>query len=566
MKILKIFLWFGWFGGYFEILYATDFQGILAQPLQQVQAAAQQVQAAVQQAQAAAQQTIVNVTAAHTINDAMLQIKSNDIIHNAKSLKVNGQSTKFNAVVRYGDKIYVVGQAVIEKEQGKKQGLFLIACYKKDEKAVYILDTTFGSGGATVTEIGNDAEARSVAILSITADTVKIVVGGHSSTDANKKMFTLARYNLDGSLDTTFGDVNKGYVTTIIDSSANAEIEKIVVFKNTQTNTNTIIAGGTVVFDKDKQNGVLVCYSQAGIVNTAWGQNGIANVVIKKNVSSTDDKNAWSACNDVSCFSDKLYVAGKVKIITLTNKEDIVGFVACFNAVNGSIDAKFTHGNPYVDSSLWNSGIVLPSVGASTDETAFTTLYLLNDPTLSKIPVIYASGFDKAVSGQSILLFRLGMDGILLPTDGKSGTSRLASGYITTDVTSTDAVYMNSLLMYSYKDSFQNMKNVLLVVGNDGKNGFLVRYAVDTSTNIWKIDQNLFGLKNKNGINVVAETGMITAKVKDPRYTLNAKGCVVEESDGGSIIVVGTAVSENDTRGVVLFFHKTRGNPLLQVN
>ena len=70
------------------------------------------------------------------------------------------------------------------------------------------LDTTFGDGGKVTTDFfGERDEARAVAIQ----PNGKIVVGGLARSNDNPD-FALARYNPDGSLDNTFGDGGK--VTT----------------------------------------------------------------------------------------------------------------------------------------------------------------------------------------------------------------------------------------------------------------------------------------------------------------------------------------------------------------
>lgn len=70
------------------------------------------------------------------------------------------------------------------------------------------LDTTFGNAGATVTDFGNtDDYPRSVALQ----PDGRILVAGQSQTNAMlpTQNFNVARYNTDGSLDTTFGTGGK---------------------------------------------------------------------------------------------------------------------------------------------------------------------------------------------------------------------------------------------------------------------------------------------------------------------------------------------------------------------
>src|SRR5438105_720763 len=63
------------------------------------------------------------------------------------------------------------------------------------------LDSSFGTAGKTTTDFGGDAEARAVALQ---ADG-RIVTAGFAPVGPNVD-FALARYNHNGSLDTTFGN------------------------------------------------------------------------------------------------------------------------------------------------------------------------------------------------------------------------------------------------------------------------------------------------------------------------------------------------------------------------
>jgi uncharacterized delta-60 repeat protein len=106
------------------------------------------------------------------------------------------------AVVRQTDgKIVAAGSA---------SGEFALARYQTDGS----LDPTFGSGGKVVTPIGTN---DSIQALLLQSDG-KLVAAGTSfgSTDPD---FALARYNTDGTLDSTFG--TGGIVTTDFNSNSN---------------------------------------------------------------------------------------------------------------------------------------------------------------------------------------------------------------------------------------------------------------------------------------------------------------------------------------------------------
>jgi uncharacterized delta-60 repeat protein len=98
-----------------------------------------------------------------------------------------------NALAIQGDgKIVAAGVAL-----ASSQGSFTLARYSADG----ILDPSFGSGGKVLTAFGN---AYAVAIQG----DGKIVAAGYSSGSPNFR-WGLARYNPDGSLDTSFGSGGK---------------------------------------------------------------------------------------------------------------------------------------------------------------------------------------------------------------------------------------------------------------------------------------------------------------------------------------------------------------------
>jgi uncharacterized delta-60 repeat protein len=83
-------------------------------------------------------------------------------------------------------------------------GDFALARYQPDGN----LDASFGVGGTVITDFGLGDAAQGVALQ---ADG-KVVAAGHTGVSGDVADFALARYNLDGSLDASFG--SGGRVTT----------------------------------------------------------------------------------------------------------------------------------------------------------------------------------------------------------------------------------------------------------------------------------------------------------------------------------------------------------------
>ena len=97
------------------------------------------------------------------------------------------------------------------------------------------LDASFGSGGKVVTDFGANFEAGNS--VTIQADG-KIVVAGFSFLGSFNVDFALARYNSDGSLDTSFG--TGGRVITAFGSNNESAVSVVI-----QSDGKIVLAGST---------------------------------------------------------------------------------------------------------------------------------------------------------------------------------------------------------------------------------------------------------------------------------------------------------------------------------
>ena len=121
------------------------------------------------------------------------------------------------------------------------------------------LDTSFGSGGAVITAIGNDAYGYSVAVQS----DGKIIVAGYSY-NGSSDVFALARYTSTGALDASFG--TGGKVTTLIGSGSDAYAMAV------QSDGKIVVVGYSEVGSDDVIS--LVRYTSAGALDTSFGSGG----------------------------------------------------------------------------------------------------------------------------------------------------------------------------------------------------------------------------------------------------------------------------------------------------
>jgi uncharacterized delta-60 repeat protein len=124
------------------------------------------------------------------------------------------------------------------------------------------LDSTFNSTGTATTAIGSGDERASA--VTIQPSDGKIVAAGYSNNGSNND-FALVRYSTDGSLDTTFNSTGK--VTTAVGSGDDV-INSITI----QSDGKILAAGYSVV--GSKKDFAVVRYNIDGSVDTAFGTDG----------------------------------------------------------------------------------------------------------------------------------------------------------------------------------------------------------------------------------------------------------------------------------------------------
>jgi uncharacterized delta-60 repeat protein len=131
------------------------------------------------------------------------------------------------------------------------------------------LDSTFGTGGKVFTSINNrHSSARSLVLL----PNGQILLGGEAVASNNRTDFALARYNADGSLDTSFGV--SGKVTTDFNGGLYDDIgetHSLAVQPN-----GKIILGGSIRQTQDNHDFALARYLPNGALDPSFGNGGKA--------------------------------------------------------------------------------------------------------------------------------------------------------------------------------------------------------------------------------------------------------------------------------------------------
>jgi uncharacterized delta-60 repeat protein len=189
------------------------------------------------------------------------------------------------------------------------------------------LDSTFGSGGKVVTSFfgyGDDAHA-----LAIQPDG-KIVVAGSDFSSNDGADFGLARYNTDGSLDLTFGAGGKVHT----DFGSFSLITCIALQPD-----GKIVAGGDTI-NKDTNNDfALARYNKDGSLDASFGAGG---KVVTDFVRQPDFVAGLALQSD-----GKIVLAGDVSTET-SPRSDVDGFGLARYNKDGSLDSTFGSGGKVI--------------------------------------------------------------------------------------------------------------------------------------------------------------------------------------------------------------------------
>ncbi len=145
------------------------------------------------------------------------------------SAAVPGAREFGNAMVVDSQDRVLVGGGVLAKEPTEPSGGWVLTRFRSDGS----VDRSFGQDGVAkeapglfgpgLAEFGQEIRA-----LAIEPGTGKIIAGGMTVNPAHFALFTIARYDTDGSLDTSFGPADTGFVTAEITASG-ANLEDIAV-------------------------------------------------------------------------------------------------------------------------------------------------------------------------------------------------------------------------------------------------------------------------------------------------------------------------------------------------
>ncbi|HEX4415393.1 MAG TPA: PKD domain-containing protein [Lacipirellulaceae bacterium] len=230
----------------------------------------------------------------------------------------NGESHVRELALDSAGRIIVVGQSFVSTQ-------YALAVARLTPTGA--LDTTFNTTGKATASFGTSADALAVAIQSDD----KIVVGG--TTDATAAAdFALVRYNVNGTLDSTFGTA--GRVTTDFAGKADT-INSLAI----QSDGMIVAAGtadsGVAVIGQDF---ALARYTTTGGLDSSFGVGGKVTTNIVNIAGLTSDRDIATA---VKIQSDgRIVVAGYSD--TLFGANDDTDMTVARYTTTGALDPTFT--------------------------------------------------------------------------------------------------------------------------------------------------------------------------------------------------------------------------------
>ena len=234
------------------------------------------------------------------------------------------------------------------------------------------LDQTFGNGGKLKTHFPGLYNTGSRATAAVLQADGKLVVAGTYKNEATARAFALARYNANGSLDTTFG--SGGMVTTSMGSG------DAIAFSVALLSGGRIVATGYLEAGHRNHDFALACYNSSGTLEQSFGNGGRA---------TTD---FFGATDDIA-YGLAVQSDGKLVLGGRTGAYPIFHFALARYTNNGQLDQTFGTGGK-VSSTFDNRGqgygvtiqgdgkIVLAGISDPTNSNFdFTTLrYLVTSP------------------------------------------------------------------------------------------------------------------------------------------------------------------------------------------
>jgi uncharacterized delta-60 repeat protein len=188
------------------------------------------------------------------------------------------------------------------------------------------LDLTFGGIGFVHTDINQSSNAANAVVVQSDG---KIVVAGGASTSSTSQDFAVIRYNVDGSLDTSFGDpdpvnppLRRGYTVTVITTGSDTANAMVL-----QPDGKIVVVGWANGVD----TAAIVRYNVNGTLDAGFGSGGVVLLNFGKRLGAP--------ARDVALQTDgKILIGGSA---LASDGSATGGFALARLLPNGSVDSGF---------------------------------------------------------------------------------------------------------------------------------------------------------------------------------------------------------------------------------
>jgi uncharacterized delta-60 repeat protein len=349
------------------------------------------------------------------------------------------------------------------------------------------LDATFGSGGKVLTPVGSSHDyAYSVALQ----PDGKIVVAGYAN-GSNSDDFAVTRYNVNGSLDATFG--SGGKVITPVGSSTDQAYSVAL-----QPDGKIVLAGYAI--GSNGYDFAVTRYNADGSLDATFGSGG---KVLTPVGSSTDQ-----------AYSVALQPDGKIVVAGYAIGSNGYDFAVTRYNANGSLDPTFGSG-----------GKVLTPVGSSNDQAYSVAL----QPD-GKIVLAGINWPDDHSPGH-FAVTRYNANGSLDPTFGSGGK-------VLTDVRVTGGPDMARSVALQPDGKLVVAGYARVLPSSPYSDFAVVRYNADGSLDVDNLPPTV----------VITSTGVATNAASQTVTGTGEAGTTVKLYDYGSTIALATAtVAANGT-------------------
>lgn len=442
-------------------------------------------------------------------------------------LSANFDSGNAQSVSLQSDgKIVAVGNALIDNNN--QIGIARYTAYGQ-------LDLTFGNNGFMTSILGTQ-QAYGNALL-IDSNDKSIVVGSGIINDVSKLL--IARFNTDGTLDSSFG--NAGITLSAFGDGANGN--GIVL----QNDGSLVVAGALVESGTPKM--VIARYTTSGILDTSFGSNG----------STTVQVGSVSSSNAIALQPNEQIIAGGYSVVnglqsfvlvrlntdgTLDNNFGNEGVVSTPTGLGDAVrslllqaDGKIivggSSGNNFglvrynvdgsVDTNFGSNGVVVQSIGSYAQ---------INGIALQADGKIVAVGY----SDSYFALARFNADGSI-------DTSFGSNGIVTTSLSGPDAA--QSLVIQP--------DGKIIAAGSAGNNFGLVRYNANGGIDVTFGIEGIVIAPNNAGAGVYGITDInIDSHANIAYEKLNLSNSIVNADIKSNAAIQDTKLATISTPGKVL--------------